>query len=165
MKRNLFLGALCVASLSACVSAPKPQLLHEPSVHVWSGDAAEQMIVIRIPQKDAPARVCLAPFPDALTSASAALGLRGALGGQGAGISEGVSRGAVGLGGRSADVLLVRELLYRACELSANIEADPAGTLQIYERVFRLIESISQSQTEVGTASSPGGAPSVEILK
>lgn len=68
------------------------------------------------------------------------------------GIGEGSFHGGEGLGGRSADVLLARELLYRACELATNLRADQELTLKIYDRFLTTLESISKYQTEPGTA-------------
>lgn len=61
------------------------------------------------------------------------------------------STGAVSLGGRSPSVLMTRDLLYRACELSANTGQDPERAIAIYERFLTIIETVANAQTESGT--------------
>ena len=50
-----------------------------------------------------------------------------------------------GLGGRTASVLIVREMLFRACELAMNTDADPKLSLEIFERFLSSIESLSNT--------------------
>jgi hypothetical protein len=59
------------------------------------------------------------------------------------GFGEDVGDQAVALAHPTAIVLLARELLYRACELSLNLNADSEQTLAIYERFLRSLESIA----------------------
>ena len=65
-------------------------------------------------------------------------------------IGEDVSRGAMSLGGRNPGVLIAHELLYRACELSLNLNADSALTLKIYERFLQSLELVVKAQTGTG---------------
>jgi hypothetical protein len=61
-------------------------------------------------------------------------------------------------------VLISRELMYRACELSLNINADTALTLQIYERFLRSLEEIAKHQTGAGVAAKAGTAGDTRII-
>lgn len=67
-------------------------------------------------------------------------------------IGEDVSRGAMSLGGRNPGVLIAREILYRACELSLNLNADTALSLKIYERFLQSLESVVKAQVGNGVA-------------
>lgn len=97
-------------------------------------------------------RACLAPGPDFSVTASGGVNLStGAPTGPKEAIGAEVSRGALGLGGRNPEVLIARELMFRACELSLNLNADEATTLHIYMRFLEAIEKISQYQTGAGT--------------
>lgn len=49
---------------------------------------------------------------------------------------------AVALGRPVAVVQLARELLFRACELSLNLDADAAATREIYERFLSVLETV-----------------------
>jgi hypothetical protein len=95
---------------------------------------------------------------------------------EGMGYSEGLSIALPGderIGGDVADqpialahptgiVQLAREMLFRACELSLNVNADPAETLRIYDRFLDVLQAISPAlQTppndpDAGNASDAG---------
>ena len=60
---------------------------------------------------------------------------------------------SIALGGRNPAVLITRELLYRACELSMNLNADSAGTLAIYREFLDIAQRIAATQKQEGTAS------------
>lgn len=51
------------------------------------------------------------------------------------------------LGGRNPEVLIVRELMYRACELSANINATPDKTVEIYQMFLNNLTQLYQSSS------------------
>jgi len=99
-------------------------------------------------------RYCRSPQSDVASTFNEgfSLGLGLPLGTQKS-IGEDVSRGAMSLGGRNPGVLIARELLYRACELSLNLNADTALSLRIYERFLQSLEAVVK--TQVGTGASP----------
>lgn len=70
------------------------------------------------------------------------LSLPGAGGGA---IGEDAGTQAVALAHPTTIVLLARELLFRACELSLNLNADAADTRAIYERFLATVESVAGS--------------------
>jgi hypothetical protein len=74
-----------------------------------------------------------------------------------AGTSESVghesSQGALSLGGRDPAVLITRELMFRACELTSNINADQRLALKIYAGTLDAVIRIAKYQKLVGTAS------------
>ncbi len=105
---------------------------------------------------NSPDRHCRAPGPDFSVEASegVSLGVVSPLPGVGkdkAGFSSG--QAALSLGGRSADVLITRELMYRACEMTSNIDANKQETREIYERFLQTIERVAKVQAETGTNS------------
>ena len=163
-----FPGVLAVL-LSACASQSLSQSRDQPAAPLpLAADAAvesistsQQVVVVRaLPGR--PTTLCMAPFPDAGGESGHELTLSAGIRAKDAIGSESY-RGGVGLGGRSADVLLARELLYRACELATNLGADRELTLKIYDRFLATLESISRYQTEIGTAAEsrvPLAAPS-----
>lgn len=101
-------------------------------------------------------RHCRAPGPDFTVQASEGISLNmsdPALGDAKGGVGYDSGQAALGLGGRSVDVLITRELLYRACELSSNVKADKKMTISIYKLFLQTIERIAKVQTKNGIAS------------
>lgn len=101
-------------------------------------------------------RHCRAPGPDFSVEASdgVSLGVGSPIPGADKGnIGFDSSQGALSLGGRSADVLLTRELMYRACELTSNINSNNKESKEIYYRFLQTIERLGKAQIEIGTAS------------
>jgi hypothetical protein len=123
-----------------------------------SASATEQWVVVRPGTAGNASILCMVPFPDALTGRGSQMSVSAGLTNS-EGVSHSSTREAIDLGGRSADVLLARELLYRACELAANVNADRELTLKIYDQFLTVLQSISQYQTEAGTAANTGVPP------
>ena len=155
------LAALAILmSTGGCLSLPsepeKDTLFDRAGIDAILAASDRQALIMKDPTSKE--RMCLAPGPDYSVTAS-----RGVNVGMGVGLPVGpktqenlggdVSRGALSLGGRNPEVLLARELMYRACELSLNLNADQATTLWIYTRFLESIEKIAQSQTGSGSAS------------
>lgn len=51
------------------------------------------------------------------------------------------SHGVVNLGGRTPDVLIIRELMYRACELTLNLNTDVNDSIEIYKMFLNSVNS------------------------
>jgi len=154
MFRSLGMSLVLVAALTACASRSQQPVAAVPQlpdgVVVKSLTTLDQIYVVRSPA-DRTAILCMAPFPDAIGSSSHDTTFSAGLTSK-EGVARQRTRGGERLGGRSADVLLSRELLYRACELAANLHADQELTLKIYDRFLTTLESISKYQTGTGTA-------------
>lgn len=98
-------------------------------------------------------RHCRAPSPDvSLTSSEGVSFQLPSPAGRGVGVGEDVSAGALSLGGRSPSVLISRELLYRACELSSNLNLPREQSLKLFQDVLAVIVKIAAEQTGSGTA-------------
>jgi len=101
-------------------------------------------------------RHCRAPSPDVAMTTSDGFSINapgpGLYGGN-EGITSSAGGGALSLGGRSPALLIAREMLYRACELTSNLNLPKDETIAIYERFLQSIESISKIQTSAGTSS------------
>jgi len=147
---------LCMAFLSGCAGiAPgsKVELEHEKGdidIQLLPADYREAYFI----PKRSNFLHCRAPGPDYTVQASEGVNLgMGAAGVGKESLGAGENQSGLSLGGRSADVLITRELMYRACELASNINADPKTTLAIYERFLKAIERIAKTQTENGVSS------------
>ncbi|HFC30403.1 MAG TPA: hypothetical protein ENJ44_05105 [Oceanospirillales bacterium] len=66
-------------------------------------------------------------------------------------IGEESGSGAIALGGRSPTVLITRELMYRACELTLNINADNDKTLEIYKIFLDYVLKIVKNEHDIGS--------------
>jgi hypothetical protein len=103
-------------------------------------------------------RHCRAPAPDFTVQQSDQLNLSMPMNG-GESIGGGENQTGLTLGGRSPTVLITRELMYRACELTANINADSETTVAIYATFLQALGNITQQQSGSGTASESDSAP------
>ena len=88
-------------------------------------------------------RHCRAPDPDISVQSNDSIKL-GDAAGDSIGFTDGVS--ASELQGRSAELLLTRELMYRACEMTSNLNTDEKTTIAIYEQFLKAISEISNPQ-------------------
>ena len=88
-------------------------------------------------------RVCSPRESDEGMSVSEGVDLDLSGAGEGIGVGETVGERAVALAHPTALVLLARELLFRACELSLNLDADAEETRAIYERFLATLEAIA----------------------
>lgn len=148
---KLLIAIASVFLLSACtVTPPKPEVEDDGSITSIANESDIEMTLIK--RHGDPERYCAARQSDVadVRSAGASLGVRGV--GVGDVINEGTSQGALALGGRSPSVLIVREMMYRACELSLNLNASPKETLEIYKMFIDAAKDISSIQTEGGSA-------------
>ena len=104
-----------------------------------------------IKDKDSFERICRSPNPDFASGQSSGVSV-----GLAQGPTIGTSSGAMtdSLGGRSPAVLITRELMYRACELTLNLQANPDLSKEIYWRFLGTIELAIKSQTGAGAQGS-----------
>lgn len=141
------------ALLSSCVSfqpnTSKHAVVNRNGLDIVIEDGSKKATVIK--DLGSTERYCRTPNPDfaAVKGGSFALPT-------GIGTSVGASESSAidSLGGRSPAVLITRELMYRACELSLNVNADPDMTRAIYTQFLAIITVALADQTEDGVASS-----------
>lgn len=110
----------------------------EVGLQVLTVPEGQRVMLIKSP--DDVERVCSPRESDQGLSVSE--GLSVTLPGGGESIGGSVGDQAVALGAPAAVVQLTRELLYRACELSLNLDADAATTREIYERFLSVLENV-----------------------
>jgi len=144
--------------LSGCGSLPgtsdgrSESLIDREGVDVVAADAGRQLTYFK--DQGARERFCRAPTPDFARTAGSGTSVGvPTLGGGSVGVGNNLSKGSLDLGGRDPVVLITRELLYRACELATNINADPTVEREIYGRFLSAVVEIAKSH--LGTGSSP----------
>lgn len=164
MKRNGFsqsiqgvLFACLVVYLTGCASPPDSllsvQTMQVGGLEVISRNPEVELVIFKTP--DDQERFCLGPPPDSVTTFGEGGGLSvGQFAGDG-GASEGISlgqgEGALALGGRGEAILITRELMYRACEVALNINAQPDVALQIYRETLQAVVAIAKTVHDAGS--------------
>jgi len=160
-----------VLLLSGCGSLPGTSdgkaetLIDREWIDVVAADAGRQLTYLK--DRRGNERFCRGPGPDFSRTASSgtSIGVPTVAGGA-LGVGGNLSRGALELGGRDPVVLIARELLYRACELAANTNADPATEREIYSKFLAAIIEIAKSHSGAGSvplASEPSSALPVTV--
>lgn len=146
------MATLCLF-MTACVSAPGAKierLTDREGVEILL-IPAEYREVYMIP-KGVEGFHCRAPDPDFTVQSSNGIGLGVNNVVTDETLSVGDSQAALNLGARSPAVLLTRELIYRACELSANVNANKDETIAIYERFLQSVDKLNAQQTSSGVS-------------
>ena len=139
---------LLAALLSGCAGYANVQPISQTKVggfDVLTRSPERHLVMFQTP--DDIERFCMSPTPDAVGTASEGVKLCTLVPtGSEESVGEDASRGALSLGGRAPSVLITRELMYRACELSMNIKANPELTLEIYRDTVKALTEIIASQ-------------------
>jgi hypothetical protein len=117
------------------------QANREIGLQVLTVPEGQRVMLIKSP--DDVERVCSPRESDEGMSVSEGLSLSVPTGAGSVGVGESVGDQAVALGHPTAIVQLARELLFRACELSLNLNANAAETRDIYERFLTTLEAIA----------------------
>lgn len=146
---------LAVWALSGCAnSSPGSRrsetVIDRAGVDIVASDVTRQLTYLK--ERSSTERFCRGPGADAVTTASQGVSAQVPLRGSSVGLGEESTNGAVDLGGRNPAVLIARELMYRACELASNTNADAATERQIYMQFLQAIATISKGQTGTGVA-------------
>ncbi|SFV89077.1 hypothetical protein MNB_SUP05-SYMBIONT-5-1426 [hydrothermal vent metagenome] len=81
--------------------------------------------------------------------------------GKGEEIGEKSTRGSLSLGGRDPAVLILRELVYRACELSVNSNSTKEQTVKIYKDFLHIARKMMQDQAKATATGVVGFNPNL----
>lgn len=155
MNKSFFLIFVSAVVLTGCASnsATKVHLISRDGLDVSA--IQEGHITVFIKDAKISEKYCMAPSPDAvldssssislprlnpvsaLTSAATALPSGNAEqgGASRGGVSMGRTANDMNLGGRSPSVLIVREILYRFCELSLNADLSKDEQVQLWRQI------------------------------
>ncbi len=156
----LLLCSTVIISSACAVKTTKPSVLQTGGISAITNTSDIQITVVK--KHGAVERYCAARPSDVADTKSAGVSLTAGLAGNSSeGINEGRSQGAISLGGRDPAVLIVREMMYRACELSMNLNADSKQTLEIYSTFMTAIQDIANTQTGDGIEALGQSADSV----
>lgn len=134
---SLLLPAAALLLASCMGKQAKPAFKQHETVDIFTKDATIEATYIAKDRK----RFCLEPTLDAVHTESGGISLGFQKAGVGEGIGDQVSEGALSLGGMSPAVLITSQLMYRACELAMNLDADTELTLRIYSRFLDTVDN------------------------
>ena len=126
-------------------------------VDVVANSAAELTSYIR--ESKSLDKYCKGPGSDYATFGGAGFSIGGSANNEKGGIGLTDTHGVQSLGGRTSALLVTRELMYRACELSLNTGADEANTVEIYKMFIDAIKDITAMHLDTGTDASTSAAP------
>lgn len=136
--------------LTAVKGVDRGQLFDRDGVDTIAASGGARMVFFKKTSSDE--RFCLAPGPDVSEAASEDLNIQAL--GRTVKASEGETD--VLLGGRSPTVLIIRELMYRACEASINAGASAEDTRTTY---LQFLTAVRDLPVTPGTpASQPASA-------
>ncbi len=144
-KITLLALAIATVILSGCATKDAtPSLVERNGIDVISNTSDTQMTFIK--QHGNLERYCAARESDVADTSSSGVSFGAGTIGDTANISDGSSQGALSLGGRDPAVLIVRELMYRACELTMNLNTNKDDTINIYMKFMSIMKDIATSQ-------------------
>lgn len=104
-------------------------------------------------------RFCASRGVDALATTDNDLSLGLSNGSVGENVGDNSGSGALSLGGRDPIVLITRELMYRVCELSMNLNLNKNETINMYKLFLRTITNISKNDKSEGVVGINADAP------
>ncbi len=124
-------------------------LFDRDGVDIVTTSASRQMVMIK--SDSSTERYCRGPEPDSSLAVGGGMTLSMPLASGMKSFGGEKHQESTALGGRNPAVLITRELLYRACELSMNLNADAASTLSIYREFLDIAQRIAATQRQDGT--------------
>lgn len=150
-KITLLALAITTMILSGCATKNvAPSLIERNGIDIISNTSDTQMTFIK--QHGNLERYCAARESDVADTSSSGISFGAGTIGDTANISDGSSQGALSLGGRDPAVLIVRELMYRACELTMNLNTNKDDTIDIYMKFMSIMKEIAIAQQGNGVS-------------
>ena len=108
-------------------------------------------------------RICASREADAVSTDESGFSLGFSALGKKEQIGEQSGRGELALGGRNPLVLLSREFLYRACELTNNHNSNEKTTIEVYKMFLTTLEKVAQTHLGAGSAPMPAAMPAYDL--
>ena len=147
--RRLFSLALLFL-VAGCASGPRvPYVQKVHGFEMLSGTADLQTMVTK--QTGDLTQFCASRMADVADTKSSNISAGGRdLQGNRGGIGGGSTQGALDLGGRSTSLLIIREFMYRACELCMNQNLSKDEAKEVYFKFLDASVTVAQTVTNVG---------------
>lgn len=148
--KNLISLSFAAVALAACASQStqivEPSVMEVNGLRIYNADSEHQTSFIK--DHGSSERVCFSRGEDAVETQSAGLSGDLSLLNTSEDLSETSSRGAVVLGGRDPAVLISREIFYRICELTINLNLNKAEALKLFREALAVSEKISMNDNK-----------------
>jgi len=160
-----FLQLVCILCfgvvVGGCASGGKTSIDTVEGLRVLA--IPDDLTVAYIKANDGPERLCSPRFGDASEASSNGFGLTLPVLGAAPGAEMERSVQAVALGGRDPAVLMLREMLFRVCELSMNLNLSKEETLNAYDKTLATaLEMVRLNAQNAGTPGSSSNAATTE---
>jgi len=135
--------------ISACTTPLGVKHIHTDGYHLYTSTAANSSLVIR--DKNDAYNFCSEPSPDVAVDENTSVSFDVSVvdSNDNSNESEGINE--VGLGGRSANVLITRETFYRTCEFISNSNLSDQQKLDLYKQTLKTIADINNQNLGTGT--------------
>ena len=148
---KIFLSILFVINFTGCISNSTLPIneVKRSGINAIIMDNSAKVTYIK--EHNHIDRYCASRESDSDKTSSQGIGFGLSTGTTGENIGENSTDGALSLGGRSPTVLITRELMYRACELSMNLNTDTKSTIELYKMFLNSIESITRYEHDIGS--------------
>jgi hypothetical protein len=160
MLRISFLLISIVVVSGCAIAPPKPHVQKVNGLMVVSNTADVEGLIIK--DRSSPEQMCAGRMVNVSDTSDVSLGVSQGTTAE----SIGVGTGMVSLGGINPAVHMTSELMYRACELSLNLNLDNNETAKIYDGVLAAIVTISgHYSTSTGTKSVVSNASYMKNVK
>lgn len=159
---NIYL-IICTVLLSGCAATiPKPEIIQTSDINALITTADHQVAYLK--PFGSLGRMCGKRSADAVATDNSGVTLGFTVPGQAGSIGEESGRGEVTLGGRSPAVLITRELLYRACELTNNLNMNEQTTIHVYKMFLESLQIITKQHYNPGTQPTSAALTPIPIL-
>ncbi|MEW6595342.1 MAG: hypothetical protein AB1413_10790 [Thermodesulfobacteriota bacterium] len=151
-------GLLMVVLCCGCAAnIPQPMVIERDGIDAIV--LTDDHKVSYIKQQGHIDRICAAVEADAVATDESGFSLGLSALGKSERIGEHSGRGELSLGGRDPLVLIAREFLYRACEMTNNLNSNEEKTIQVYQMFLDTLEKIAETHPAYGTAPAAADEP------
>lgn len=143
---SFILTPLLFSAIACTPNIKPPVMIDQGKVQVISHHSTQ--VATYLKSSDPGLWLCKENITDAIKTSHEGATLTGLTPKENVHIGE--ASGALSLGGMAPEVLITSELLYRACELCANLNADEELTLKIYQMFLDAVDKTASTQTKSG---------------
>jgi hypothetical protein len=148
MLRSFLIVSFALGLIGCATSPPQPHIQQVNGLMVVSTTADVEGLIIK--DRNSSEQMCAGRMVNVSDTSDVSLGISQATTAE----SIGGSTGVVSLGGINPAVHMTSELMYRACELSLNLNLDDKDSAKIYDAVLAAVVTISgHYSTSTGTKS------------
>lgn len=145
INRYITLSVFSVISvfLTGCISPPNIKYTHGQTFDLLTTTSAESSIVIL--DKDNTVVFCSEPASDVLINTNESLSLSADIEGATDSTSDSIGDKESALSNITGNLLLTREILYRACEFISNSDLSEKQKLDVFLKALELVATVNRA--------------------